>query len=163
MPSLTPTSISYPFKHPSRLLPTPAIHYKLNKFFGNSGGGGGRNEWCLGLGRDLWRDSCTSPFPPTSPNKKIDNIVWVRGVGPSGGPLAPGPLRITKNTIINLRFYGFIMWLGRFSFSFTIKPSHKTIQILLKNLKFIVLLLYSYWLFTLTRGTRTAIIKEIKY
>lgn len=55
------------------------------------------------------------------------------------------------------------MWLGRFSFSFTIKPSHKTIQILLKNLKFIVLLLYSYWLFTLTRGTRTAIIKEIKY
>ena len=72
MPSLTPTSISYPFKHPSRLLPTPAIHYKLNKFFGNSGGGGGRNEWCLGLGRDLWRDSCTSPFPPTSPNKKID-------------------------------------------------------------------------------------------
>lgn len=94
MPSLTPTSISYPFKHPSRLLPTPAIHYKLNKFFGNSGGGGGRNEWCLGLGRDLWRDSCTSPFPPTSPNKKIDNIVWVRGVGPSGGPLAPGPLHL---------------------------------------------------------------------
>ena len=30
------------------------------------------------------------------------------------------------------------MWLGRFSFSFTIKPSHKTIQILLKNLKLLL-------------------------